>query len=148
MARDLKVGDSIRTLNGTVKVNAIGEGKVIPVYNLDVAEDADFFVGQTAALVHDNTLPDLRLTAFDAVRAEPAAGAGKPGRSVIFSPRGPASMILTLILTCAMAAFLDPPLAQPRSTKPDMAAYEVARSRAGHDADSQVKLALWCERTG
>ena len=66
MARDLKLGDSIRTLNGVVKVSAIGEGKVVPVFNLDVAEDADFFVGQTAALVHDNTLPNLRLTAFDA----------------------------------------------------------------------------------
>ena len=44
MARDLKVGDPIRTLNGTVKVTAIEDGRVVPVFNLDVAEDADFFV--------------------------------------------------------------------------------------------------------
>ena len=46
MARDLKVGDPIRTLNGTVRVTAIEDGKVVPVFNLDVADDADFFVGE------------------------------------------------------------------------------------------------------
>jgi len=65
MARDLEVGDRIRTLNGTVKVARIEEGQVVPVFNLDVAADADFFVGRLAALVHDNTLPDLRQSPFD-----------------------------------------------------------------------------------
>jgi tetratricopeptide (TPR) repeat protein len=67
MARDLKVGDPIRTLSGTVKVTAIEEGKVVPVFNLDVADDADFFVGEVGALAHDNTVPDLRETPFDAI---------------------------------------------------------------------------------
>jgi len=67
MARDLKIGDSVRTLNGTVKVTAIEDGKVVPVFNLDVADDADFFVGELGALAHDNTLPNLRETPFDAV---------------------------------------------------------------------------------
>ena len=67
MARDLKVGDSIRTLNGTVKVTEIEEGKVVPVFNLDVADNADFFVGKLGALAHDNTLPNLRELPFDAV---------------------------------------------------------------------------------
>jgi hypothetical protein len=66
MARDLKTGDALRTLGGVVKVAAITEGGVQPVFNLDVAEDADFFVGDRGALVHDNTLPDLRLAPFDA----------------------------------------------------------------------------------
>ncbi|MFI5458475.1 MAG: polymorphic toxin-type HINT domain-containing protein [Isosphaerales bacterium] len=66
MARDLKVGDPIRTLSGTVKVTAIEEGKVVPVFNLDVADDGDFFVGELGALAHDNTLPNLRETPFDA----------------------------------------------------------------------------------
>jgi len=67
MARDLKEGDPVRTLNGTVKVTAIDDGRVVPVFNLDVAGDADFFVGETGALAHDNTLPDLREVPFDAV---------------------------------------------------------------------------------
>ncbi len=45
------------------------------VYNLDVAEDADFFVGRRGVLVHDNTLPDLRERPFDAV--ETLAGSVK-----------------------------------------------------------------------
>ena len=66
MARDLKVGDVLRTLGGLAKVKAIEDGPVQPVFNLDVAEDADFFVGARGVLVHDNTLPDLRMTPFDA----------------------------------------------------------------------------------
>jgi hypothetical protein len=66
MARDLKVGDPIRTLGDVAKVTAIEAEKVQPVFNLDVADDADFFVGSLGALVHDNTLPDLRLAPFDA----------------------------------------------------------------------------------
>jgi hypothetical protein len=69
MARDLKIDDPIRTLNGTVKVTAIEEGKVVPVYNLDVADDADFFVGKLGALAHDNTLPNLREQPFDGAAA-------------------------------------------------------------------------------
>ena len=49
MARELKTGDPIRTLNGTVRVTAINEGKVVPVFNLDVADDADFFVGDVGS---------------------------------------------------------------------------------------------------
>jgi tetratricopeptide (TPR) repeat protein len=67
MARDLKIGDPIRTLSGTVSVAAIEDGRVVPVFNLDVADDADFFVGDAGALAHDNTLPKLRETPFDAV---------------------------------------------------------------------------------
>jgi intein/homing endonuclease len=69
MARDLKVGDPIRTLGGVAKVEKIETGEVQPVFNLDVADDADFFVGDAAALVHDNTLPDLKQVPFDAPAA-------------------------------------------------------------------------------
>jgi hypothetical protein len=82
MARDLKAGDAIRTLSGTVKVTEIGEGAIVPVFNLDVADEADFFVGHAGALAHDNTLPNLREQPFDAVGAltDKAATvrAGKP----------------------------------------------------------------------
>ena len=36
------------------------------VYNLDVADEADFFAGSVAALVHDISLPDLKRRPFDA----------------------------------------------------------------------------------
>jgi len=81
MARDLKEGDRIRTLNGTVKVTAIEEGKVVPVFNLDVADDADFFVGNLGALAHDNTVPNLRELPFDAattVGTDPHAATHQP----------------------------------------------------------------------
>ena len=66
MARELKPGDPIRTLEGSAQVVSIEPDRVQPVYNLDVADDADFFVGKLGALVHDNTLPDPRLAPFDA----------------------------------------------------------------------------------
>ena len=65
MARDLKAGDPVRTLGGVLPVESVEAGKVELVYNLDVAEDADFFAGSVAALVHDNSLPDPRLVPFD-----------------------------------------------------------------------------------
>ena len=84
MARDLKEGDLIRTLDGPLAVSRIERGEVVPVYNLDVAEDADFFVGRGGVLVHDNTLPDLRERPFDAADAPDMAGAGPaPSRSVL-----------------------------------------------------------------
>ena len=66
MARDLKEGDPVRTLGGVARVTKIEPGAVQLVYNLDVADDADFFAGEAAALVHDNTLPDLKQQPFDA----------------------------------------------------------------------------------
>ncbi len=65
MARNLRAGDRLRTLGGVVPIESVAAGRVELVYNLDVAEDADFFAGGVAALVHDNTLPDPRLVPFD-----------------------------------------------------------------------------------
>jgi hypothetical protein len=44
-----------------------------------VADDNDFFVGRVGALVHDNTLPDLREKPFDAVG--PLTGESAPARA-------------------------------------------------------------------
>ena len=66
---DLKEGEPIRTLGGVAKVTKIEAGEVQKVYNLDVEGNADFFAGQVAALVHDNTLPDLKQVPFDAPAA-------------------------------------------------------------------------------
>ena len=48
-------------------------GVIINMKDQHVAEDADFFVGRSGALVHDNTLPDLRLAPFDAAPSLAAA---------------------------------------------------------------------------
>ena len=66
MARDLKPGDTLRTLGESVKIDAVETDAKQPVFNLDVAEAADFFVGEVGALVHDHSLPDLRVSPFDA----------------------------------------------------------------------------------
>ncbi|HWE35775.1 MAG TPA: polymorphic toxin-type HINT domain-containing protein [Isosphaeraceae bacterium] len=70
MARDLKPGDPLRLLVGPAAVVAIEPGPSQQVYNLDVADDADFFAGRRAALVHDNTLPDPRAVPFDAPKPD------------------------------------------------------------------------------
>jgi hypothetical protein len=67
MARDLKPGDVLRTLGGTSTVTAIDPQSIGPVYNLEVAGDADFFVGDADVLTHDNTPVGRRSEAFDAV---------------------------------------------------------------------------------
>ena len=48
------------------KIASIEPGAVQPVFNLDIEGDADFFAGIAAALVHDNSLPDLKQVPFDA----------------------------------------------------------------------------------
>jgi hypothetical protein len=53
MARDLKAGDRLRMIGGSVTVDAIKPDETQPVYNLDVADNRDFFVGNTGLLVHD-----------------------------------------------------------------------------------------------
>ena len=83
MARDLKQGDLIRTLDGPAAVSSIERGKVVLVYNLDVAEDGDFFVGHAGVLVHDNTLPDLREKPFDALGALDAEAPPTRPRSML-----------------------------------------------------------------
>ncbi|MGP0062324.1 MAG: polymorphic toxin-type HINT domain-containing protein [Isosphaeraceae bacterium] len=67
MARELKPGETLRTLSGTVRIESIGSDAFQPLYNLDVAGAKTFFAGPTDLLVHDNTLPDHRLKPFDAL---------------------------------------------------------------------------------
>ena len=65
MARDLKVGDPIRTLDGTARVASIVGEKVQPVFNLELSEGCSFFVGRAGALVHDNSTIQPTPEAFD-----------------------------------------------------------------------------------
>lgn len=67
-ANDLKVGDHTRVLDGIMTVTKVEPGPVVPVYNLDVADDHTFFVGENDVLVHDNSFPDSsRIVPFDAI---------------------------------------------------------------------------------
>ncbi len=66
MARDLKPDDMVRTLEGPSRVASVEPAPIQAVFNLDVAEYRTFFVGRSNTLVHDNTLPELRLAPFDA----------------------------------------------------------------------------------
>jgi len=72
MARDLKPGDAIRTREGLIEVKAVEAAPTQPVFNLAVAQVASFFVGQTGALVHDNSLVEPAKTPFDAWKLSPA----------------------------------------------------------------------------
>jgi hypothetical protein len=68
MARELKAGDSLRTLGGLVAVKSVETERVQPVFNLRVAEGESFFVGRTGVLAHDNSLVNPTPSPFDAVR--------------------------------------------------------------------------------
>jgi tetratricopeptide (TPR) repeat protein len=65
MARELKPGDHVRMVGGTVAIETIEADKTQPVYNLDVAQDRDFFVGMKGLLVHDFSFVQPVLEPFD-----------------------------------------------------------------------------------
>ncbi len=65
MAKQLRTGDTLRTLSGIVHVVSLASELTVPVFNLDVAATRTYFVGTKDALVHDNTLPEPRLEPFD-----------------------------------------------------------------------------------
>jgi hypothetical protein len=67
MARELKTGDTLRTVGGLIQVTHVEPDEIQPLYNLDVAGPRTFFAGKGSLLVHDNTLPDHRLKPFDAL---------------------------------------------------------------------------------
>ena len=77
LAREVKAGDLLRTLEGLTRVVDVSAGRVEPLFNLDVAGPRTFFVGEHSALVHDNTLPETRLVPFD----EPAGLASAAPRA-------------------------------------------------------------------
>jgi hypothetical protein len=66
MARKLEQGDVLRKLAGRIMVADIQVGLVEPVFNLDVARNRTYSVGKNALLAHDDSLPLLMLTPFDA----------------------------------------------------------------------------------
>jgi hypothetical protein len=67
MARDLKPGDLIRTVDGIRTVESVQPDEARPVYNLDVDRTRSFLVGRAGALVHEDRVPEPVTAAFDAV---------------------------------------------------------------------------------
>jgi hypothetical protein len=66
MARELKPGDRIRSINQVLTVETVESDQIQPVFNLEVAEGQCFFVGRQGLLVHDNSLVRPELHPFDA----------------------------------------------------------------------------------
>ena len=70
MVRDLKAGDRLRTLGGLADGDGRSRtGKVVLVYNLDVAEDDELLRGPRRRPGARQQPPNLRQKPFDAVGA-------------------------------------------------------------------------------
>jgi hypothetical protein len=69
MARDLKPGDTVRTLGGVATVKSVAPAGVEPVYNLEVQQAESFFAGPIGLLVHDNSEVHPVTGPFDAAPA-------------------------------------------------------------------------------
>ena len=67
MARDLKPGDIVRTVGGLARLESVEAGNVEPVFNLDVAQNRNFFVGKHGCLVYDFSIVQPVLAPFDRV---------------------------------------------------------------------------------
>ncbi|MGC8642739.1 MAG: polymorphic toxin-type HINT domain-containing protein [Isosphaeraceae bacterium] len=67
MARDLRPGDAIRTIGGSVQLESVERGAVQPIFNLDVAQNRDFFVGKHGCLVYDFSIVQPVAAPFDRV---------------------------------------------------------------------------------
>ena len=76
-ARELAPGDALAARRHLAAWWPSSPGAVEPLYNLDVAENRSFFVGNASILVHDNTLPPARAALFD---AHPNLDAASPSR--------------------------------------------------------------------
>ena len=86
MARDLKAGDRLRMVGGTVPIESIETDQTQPVYNLDVADNRDFFVGKKGLLVHDFSFVQSVPTPFDRLPELAAKGAAVRWRVVTCAP--------------------------------------------------------------
>ena len=79
MARDVKAGDRLRTVGGTVEVVSAEKNEVEPVFNLLLEGGDNYFVGSTGLLAHDNGFVEPVAEPFDGVPALADLGtAAKP----------------------------------------------------------------------
>lgn len=87
MARDLKPGDRLRILGARAEVRSIEPDAAQPVYNLDVADDRDFFVGARGLLVHDFSFVQPVPNPFD--REPDLASLAPAAPASMLGPKGP-----------------------------------------------------------
>jgi hypothetical protein len=87
MARDLKPGDRLRVVGGTAEVRSIEPDATQPVYNLDVADNRDFFVGGKGLLVHDFSFVQPVSTPFD--REPELTSIAPPPSPSMLGPKAP-----------------------------------------------------------
>ncbi|AMV38052.1 polymorphic toxin-type HINT domain-containing protein [Planctomyces sp. SH-PL62] len=69
MARDLKPGDRLRTVGGTVEVVSAEKEKVQPVFNLLLSGGDNYCVGSLGLIAHDNGFVEPVAAPFDGVPA-------------------------------------------------------------------------------
>jgi hypothetical protein len=86
MARDLKPGDIIRTVGGSARLESVDTDAIQPVFNLDVAQNRNFFVGKHRCLVYDFSIVQPVAAPFDRVVDLTALGEAtkwtiEPGRT-------------------------------------------------------------------
>ena len=67
MAREVKAGDRLRTVGGTVEVVSAEKDRVEPVFNLLLEGGDNYFVGSLGLLAHDNGFVDPVADPFDGV---------------------------------------------------------------------------------
>ena len=103
MARELKAGDRLRMIGDVVEIQSIEPDATQPVYNLDVAENRDFFVGTKGLLVHDFSFVQPVL------RRSTASPTSQPRRRPVAD-----ELRLGSILTGARARFTGHPRSQAR----------------------------------
>lgn len=69
MARDVKAGDRLRTIGGTIEVVSVSKDEVQPVFNLQLAGGDNFCVGGLGVIAHDNSFVEPVAEPFDGVPA-------------------------------------------------------------------------------
>ena len=78
MARDVKAGDRLRTIGGTVEVVSASKDKVQPVFNLLLEGGDNYCVGGLGVLAHDNGFVEPVEHPFDGVPALAGLATTKP----------------------------------------------------------------------
>ena len=78
MVRELKPGDSLRTLGGLATIKSVEADRTQPVYNLQVADGESYFEGKSGVLAHDNSTINLVPEPFDAVAPQARATTSSP----------------------------------------------------------------------
>lgn len=69
-ARDLKAGMELHTSKGSARISFVEETKVEVTYNIIVADFNTYFVGETKALSHDNSIRGAVETIVPGLKAE------------------------------------------------------------------------------